>query len=61
MNVKTLGNLLIAIGLLILLAALLADGVGFGGDPEFGPGQLTGVIFGPVFCIVGLFVRGQSE
>ena len=61
MNVKTLGNVLIGIGVLILLAAVLADGIGFGGDPDFGPGQITGVLFGPVFCVVGLFVRGQAE
>ncbi len=61
MNIKTLGNILIAIGILILLASVLADGIGFGGDPDFGPGQITGIIFGPVFCVVGLFVKGQAE
>jgi len=61
MHIKTLGNILIAVGILILLASVLADGIGFGGDPDFGPGQVTGVIFGPVFCVIGFYVKGQSD
>ncbi len=61
MHIKTLGALLIAVGILILLAALFADGLGLGGSPEFGPGQITGLIFGPVFCFIGFYVRGQAE
>ncbi len=60
MNIKTLGNILIATGVLILLAAVFADGVGFGGSPEFGPGQITGLVFGPVFCFIGFYVKTQS-
>jgi len=61
MHIKTLGNILIAVGVLILLASVLADGVGFGGSPDFGPGQITGIIFGPVICFVGFYVRSQAE
>lgn len=61
MHIKTLGNLLIAVGILILLGSVFADGIGFGGNPEFGPGQITGIIFGPVICFIGVYVRGQAE
>jgi hypothetical protein len=61
MHIKTMGNILIAVGMLILLAAVFADGIGFGGSPQFGPGQITGIIFGPVICFVGYYVRSQAE
>jgi len=61
MHIKTLGNILITVGILILLVSVLADSIGFGGSPDYGPGQIVGTVFGPVICFVGLFVKGQSE
>ncbi len=49
------------LGLTVFLGAAVADGFGFGGSPEFGPGQITGLIFGPVIAFVGHSVKGQAE
>lgn len=61
MHIKTVGNTLISFGILILIASVLADSMGFGGSPDFGPGQITGLIFGPVIAFIGLNVRSQSD
>ena len=61
MHIKTVGNTLISVGMLILIASALADSMGFGGNPDFGPGQITGLIFGPVIAFIGFNVRSQSD
>ncbi len=61
MHIKTVGNILILLGATIFVGAAVADGLGFGGSPDFGPGQITGLIFGPVIAFVGHSVKGQSE
>jgi len=49
------------LGAMIFLGAAVADSLGIGGSPEFGPGQITGLIFGPVITFVGHSVKGQAE
>lgn len=61
MHIKTVGNILIIMGILILLASLFADEIGIGGSPDFGPDQIIGLIFGPVISFVGFNVRAQSD
>ena len=61
MHIKHLGNVLIVLGAVVLLASLFADTIGIGGNPDFGPGQITGMIFGPVICFIGFNVRGQAD
>ncbi len=61
MHIKTVGNTIVAAGVLILIASALADSMGFGGSPDFGPGQITGLIFGPVIAVIGLNVRSQAD
>jgi hypothetical protein len=61
MHIKHLGNVLIVLGVVVLLASLFADTIGIGGNPDFGPGQITGVIFGPVISFIGFNVKGQAD
>ncbi len=61
MHIKTLGNTLMVVGTLMLMAAVLADVVGFGGNPQFGPGQITGLIFGPAIAFVGFNVKNHAD
>jgi len=61
MHIKTVGNTIVAAGVLILIASALADSMGFGGSPDFGPGQITGLIFGHVIADIGLNVRSQAD
>jgi len=53
---KTAVIVLIAGGIVVLLLSLLADVIGFGGDPGFGPVQLLGIIVGIAAAIVGLIL-----
>ena len=61
MPIKTVGNIVLAVGILIVLLSLFADSIGIGGDPDFGPGQIIGLIVGPVISFVGLKLKGQSD
>jgi hypothetical protein len=61
MHINTVGNILILLGALIFLGVAVADSLGFGGSSDFGPGQIIGLIFGPVIAFVGHSVKGQSE
>lgn len=61
MHIKTLGNTVLIIGILIALVAVLADSIGVGGSPGFGPVQIMGLILGPIVSFIGLELRGQSD
>ena len=61
MDIKTLGNAVLIVGILIVLASLLADRIGIGESPGFGPGQITGLIVGPIISFVGFKLRDQSD
>jgi hypothetical protein len=61
MHIKTLGNTVLLFGILIVLAALFADRFGIGGSPGFGPGQVMGLIIGPMISVVGFKLGNQSD
>lgn len=61
MHINTLGNAIIAVGVLIFFASAVADAIGLGGSSGYGPGQITGLIFGPVICFIGMNVKGQID
>ena len=50
---KTVGIVLIVVGIVVLLLSLLAYPIGIGG-PVFGPYQIAGTIAGAIVTIVGL-------
>jgi hypothetical protein len=54
-NIKTVGQVLIVIGLIILVVALLADPIGLGGDnSSIGPYQIAGIIVGAIVAVAGV-------
>ncbi len=57
MNKKTIGLILIIVGIIILLLSLLADTLGIGGTVTFGYKQTTGVIVGLVLAIIGFLLN----
>jgi len=61
MSIKSVGSAVFIVGILIVLASLLADSIGIGGSPGFGPGQNMGLIIGPIICFVGFRLRGKSD
>ncbi len=55
-NRKSLGILLMVVGIIVLGIALTADVIGLGGNPEFGTKQIVGSIAGVVFAVIGLIL-----
>jgi hypothetical protein len=51
---KTVGVVLLVVGILVLLVSLLADPLGIGGSPVFGRDQIVGTIAGAIVAVVGL-------
>lgn len=52
---KTIASVVIALGVLILLASALADIVGLGGSPQvFGYRQIAGSLVGAIIGAVGV-------
>ena len=51
---KMVGTLLLVIGIVVLIVFAIADVVGIGENPEFGPWQITGTIVGAVVAIIGI-------
>ena len=61
MPIKTVGSAVFVVGILIVMASLVADSLGIGGSLGFGPGQIIGLIIGPIICFVGFKLRSQSD
>ncbi len=61
MDKKSLGNALLIVGILIVLASLLADIIGIGDSPGFGRYQILWLIVGAIISYVGFNFRGQSD
>ena len=54
---KTVGIIVLVVGIVILLLSVLADVFGLGGPaPGFGPRQIAGTIVGAVIAVVGLIL-----
>ena len=51
---KTVGIVLIVVGIIGLILSVLADVIGIGGNPGFGPTQIIGTIAGIAAAVVGL-------
>jgi hypothetical protein len=59
---KTIGVVLIIVGLIVLLLSVLADPIGLGGGNEaFGPYQIVGTIVGVVVAIAGVYLMRQQQ
>ena len=53
---KTVGIVLLVVGIVVLVLSLAADPIGIGGSPRFGYQQIIGTIAGVIVAVVGLFL-----
>jgi hypothetical protein len=51
---KTVGIMLLVVGVVILVLSLVADIIGLGSAPGFGPNQILGTVVGAIVTIAGL-------
>lgn len=62
MNNKTIGIIVIILGVLLAAVSLLADVLGLGGDPNaVGWKQLLGAGAGVLVVIIGVWFLGQKD
>ena len=62
MNNKTIGIIIIILGVLLAAVSLLADVLGLGGDPNaVGWKQLLGAGVGVLVVIIGAWFLGRKE
>lgn len=59
-NKRTLGGVLLAVGVVILIVSLLADAIGIGGSSTFGFKQIIGTATGAILAVTGLVVMRQE-
>jgi hypothetical protein len=54
---RTIGLVLAAVGIVILIVSVLADPLGLGGGNDaFGPRQIAGTVVGVIVVIVGVWL-----
>jgi len=56
MSRKTNSALVFVIGIVVLVLFAMADLIGIGENPDFGPVQIAGTIVGAVLAVVGLIM-----
>ncbi len=59
-NKKTIGIVLLVVGIILLVLSLTADMIGIGGAPGFGYKQLLGAIAGVVIAVVGYVLMSRK-
>lgn len=60
-NQKTIGIALLAIGVVLLIVSLAADGIGIGGVAGFGYKQIAGSVTGIIVAIVGFVLYSRQK
>jgi hypothetical protein len=60
-NLKTVGTILTAAGLLLLVVSLLADVFGIGSSDRFGSRQIIGAAVGAIVAVIGLLLSGKKQ
>ena len=58
---KTTRKIIIILGILIMAVSLLADVIGIGANPGFGPRQTTGTVVGFILAGVGWFLNLKAN
>ena len=61
MNRKALGMISMLVGVVLLLASLMADYVGLGGAPGFGTRQVVGAACGAIVAMAGFVVMRKKS
>ncbi len=60
-GIRTVGIILLVVGLAILVPSLLADIIGLGeGPPGFGELQIVGTVVGAILTVAGWFLKGKK-
>ncbi len=60
-GIRTVGIILLVVGLVIMIPSLLADIIGIGGDlPGFGQLQILGTVVGAILTAGGWFLKGKK-
>ncbi len=57
---KTVGVILLVLGIIVLILSLSADLIGAGAAPGFGYRQIIGAVVGIIAAIVGLFMMRKK-
>lgn len=60
-NQKTIGIVLLAVGVVLLIISLAADVVGIGGASGFGYKQIIGSIAGVIVAVVGFVLYSRQK
>jgi hypothetical protein len=53
---RSLGVVLLLVGLVVFAASMLADFIGYGGSDAFGWKQITGSVVGAIVLITGIIL-----
>jgi len=61
MSKKSLGLLVVIVGILLLLVSLIADYVGIGRSPGVGWIQIVGAVVGVLLAVVGGFLLRSEQ
>jgi hypothetical protein len=59
-NLRTVGIALLAIGVIVLAVALLADPIGIGEGNKFGSNQILAAVVGAIVAIAGLILMRRQ-
>ena len=59
-NKKLISNVLLVAGILLLVLSLVADLIGIGASPGFGPYQIAGTVAGAIAAIAGYVVSRKK-
>jgi len=60
-NIRTLGIILLAIGIVMLVLAIGADVIGLGHTRSFGFKQIAGAVIGVLVATIGSFLALQKQ
>jgi hypothetical protein len=59
-NQKTIGTILLIVGVILLIASLTADMIGIGGVPGFGYKQIVGTVVGVIAAVIGYVLYSKK-
>ena len=59
-NNKTIGIVLLVVGVLLLIGSVAADAIGIGGAAGFGYKQIIGAVVGVIVAVVGFVLYSRK-
>jgi len=57
---RTIGLVLLIVGIVVLIVSVAPDAIGLGGSPGFGYKQIAGTAVGAIVAIVGMILMLRS-